>query len=405
MYQRRIFRYTFSLILAGGVLLFVPPLSAQLELKYFTPGARFGLDRRSKALLTPMGGSLQIQAVDRNPLIVAGPLQIPAGRFEIRRIVVRFRDPKNSRASLRGIELTDPQSGKLLKVDTLVQGDRSSYEMFPPSTSANAWKFPEYKPPTTVSSATVARIEIGSGINIDPDGPGPPPPNYQPPPGEPLILISVDVYVKNPNFSTATTGTTATPAIGLGPVVGVHPPAPKPAPAAPAVAVANIPDSKAVIYAITADNKLLWYRHDGREDGSFRWAATAGLPVGTGWNFRTVIGAGGGVLYAITTDGDLVWYRHDGRGGTFSWAQSQGQTINSGFKGLQVIGAGGGLLYALSRNGELRWYRHDGYADGADRWTAREGRLVVSNWHFFRIFAGDGGTLYGLTGKGDLYRF
>jgi hypothetical protein len=48
-----------------------------------------------------------------------------------------------------------------------------------------------------------------------------------------------------------------------------------------------------------------------------------------------------GVIYDVTTDGDLVWYRHFGRGdGSFKWAQAQGQTVNSGFKGMHVIAAG-----------------------------------------------------------------
>lgn len=403
MHPRTMIRFGAGLISALALLLFASPLLAQLELRFSTPGARFSLDRSSRGVLSKDTGGLKIQATDRNPLIVTGTLEMPAGRFEIRRIVVRFLNPKNSSASLRGIEIHDPQSGKLLKVDTHAEGDRSSFEQYPPSASANAWKFAESKPPTTVSSATVVRIEIGSGINIDPDGPGPPAPNYRPPPGEPFVLTSVDVYVTNPSFKLSTDSTTAVTDLGVLAAGGANPPAPKPAQAAPIV---NIPNSKAVIYAITSDNKLLWYRHDGREDGTFRWAAPTGLPVGTGWDFRTVIGAGGGILYAITADGDLIWYRHDGRGdGTFKWAQSQGQTVNSGFKGMQVIAAGGGVIYALKRNGELLWFRHDGYIDGSDRWTGREGKLVATNWHFLRIFAGDGGTIYGLTSKGGLYRF
>lgn len=41
MYASKIFRYAFNLIHAVEALLFVPPLSAQLKLKYFACGARF----------------------------------------------------------------------------------------------------------------------------------------------------------------------------------------------------------------------------------------------------------------------------------------------------------------------------------------------------------------------------
>jgi hypothetical protein len=39
---------------------------------------------------------------------------------------------------------------------------------------------------------------------------------------------------------------------------------------------------------INAQNELLWYRHEGREDGTGQWAATNGKVVGTGWNFKNV---------------------------------------------------------------------------------------------------------------------
>jgi hypothetical protein len=40
-----------------------------------------------------------------------------------------------------------------------------------------------------------------------------------------------------------------------------------------------------IIYAQMPNNDLLWYRHDGRGDGSFRWGFPEGKKVGVGWNF------------------------------------------------------------------------------------------------------------------------
>ncbi len=43
-----------------------------------------------------------------------------------------------------------------------------------------------------------------------------------------------------------------------------------------------------VIYGVADNDDLLWYRHDGRGDGSFRWAADEGKKVGNGWNFKNL---------------------------------------------------------------------------------------------------------------------
>jgi len=43
-----------------------------------------------------------------------------------------------------------------------------------------------------------------------------------------------------------------------------------------------------VIYGVTTNGDLMWYRHDGRGDGSFRWTAPQGKKVGIGWNVQHV---------------------------------------------------------------------------------------------------------------------
>jgi hypothetical protein len=42
------------------------------------------------------------------------------------------------------------------------------------------------------------------------------------------------------------------------------------------------------ITAVTFNDELMWYRHDGRSDGRFTWAAPEGKKVGTGWVFKDV---------------------------------------------------------------------------------------------------------------------
>ena len=93
-----------------------------------------------------------------------------------------------------------------------------------------------------------------------------------------------------------------------------------------------------VIYAITDADDLLWYRHDGRGNGSIRWAPNAGSKVGNGWHFKQVFSGGDGVIYAITDAGDLLWYRHDGRGnGSFRWPPNAGSKVGNGWHFKQVF--------------------------------------------------------------------
>jgi hypothetical protein len=44
-----------------------------------------------------------------------------------------------------------------------------------------------------------------------------------------------------------------------------------------------VADSDGIIYAIRSDGELLWYRHEGRDDGSAEWTEGTGRSIGTGW--------------------------------------------------------------------------------------------------------------------------
>jgi hypothetical protein len=170
---------------------------------------------------------------------------------------------------------------------------------------------------------------------------------------------------------------------------------------------------------------LLWYRHVGREDGTFRWEGPK--KVGTGWaGFEHVFSAGDGVIYVVepsvealvhaeggTTPahgGNLLWYRHLGYAdGTFRW---QGpQKVGTGWNGLRdVFASGDGVIYAVENfadavvqavggtikphGGNLRWFRHLGAADGTPRWQGP--RTVGAGWASLeRVFPGGGDIIYG----------
>jgi hypothetical protein len=182
------------------------------------------------------------------------------------------------------------------------------------------------------------------------------------------------------------------------------------------------PTVKGVIYAVqraalepttgrTVGKHLLWFRHEGRDDGSMAWAPASGAQVGNGWaGFSSVFSAGDGVVYAIEesgldpvtgrrTGGRLLWYRHAGwRDGAFDWAPNSGAIVASGWHDFSQTFAGDdGVVYAVRDNGDLLWMRHDGWHNGSAAWGNREGVKVGNGWgNFARIFPGDHGVIYAI---------
>jgi hypothetical protein len=190
------------------------------------------------------------------------------------------------------------------------------------------------------------------------------------------------------------------------------------------------------IYSVTPGNDLMWYRHEGRLDGTFRWAFANGKKVGSGWDFKEVFSGGDGIIYGVTpvvpglssvTDlkgspsggekgGDLLWALHVGRqDGSFRWTGPK--KVGSGWGSFRhVFSAGSGIIYAITpivpgtratgigpgmggrpaSGGDLMWYRHLGYADGSFRWEGP--KKVGSGWGTQQtVFSGDDGVIYAIT--------
>ncbi len=129
-------------------------------------------------------------------------------------------------------------------------------------------------------------------------------------------------------------------------------------------AVDLLPGGGGTIYALKRNGDLVWYRHDGYQNGEVKWAGP--LTVGTGWNsFTKIIPMGDGVLYGVLPDGTLVWNRHlnyqTGEGGYGGWAQPVKVGRGWGFKTL--IGGGKGVFYAVTDDGKVLWYRHKDVLD------------------------------------------
>lgn len=161
---------------------------------------------------------------------------------------------------------------------------------------------------------------------------------------------------------------------------------------------------------------LLWYRHLGREDGTFAWQGPK--RVGIRWDgFKHVFCGGDGIIYAIRDNGDLMWYRHVGYAdGSFVWEGPKKVGIGWG-ELTEVFYGGNGIIYGVTRRvgaathrtgggaappsgGELLWYQHLGRADGSFNWTGP--RVVGTRWDLLeRVFSDGAGIIYGVTRKVD----
>jgi hypothetical protein len=145
-----------------------------------------------------------------------------------------------------------------------------------------------------------------------------------------------------------------------------------------------------IIYAITQDGQLLWFKHSGFANGSAEWEGPAPVAMGFG-NYQQVFAGGNGVIYAIGADGILKWNRHLGYlNGAGDWAGVK--DVGRGWDGLrEVFSVGSGIIYAISQDGTLRWYKHVGYLDGRGMESpgAWQGRIEVGRgWHSFtRVIA------------------
>ncbi|MDR4504926.1 MAG: tachylectin-related carbohydrate-binding protein [Candidatus Scalindua sp.] len=165
-----------------------------------------------------------------------------------------------------------------------------------------------------------------------------------------------------------------------------------------------------VIYGVQEGGVLLWYQHEGYSDGAATWATNSGVKIGHGWDFRHVFSGGSGIVYAIEnksldprtgqrSGGDLLWYRHDGwQNGSQNWTGPH--RVGKGWGDFrQAFYAGEGVIYAIRDNGDILWYKHEGHSDGAFTWAQDSGKQVGHGWDFKHVFSGGGGIVYAIENK------
>ena len=176
-----------------------------------------------------------------------------------------------------------------------------------------------------------------------------------------------------------------------------------------------------VIYGVTPNGDLKWYKHTGSKMGlglydAGSWDPNSGKVIGTGWNgFRQLFATSDGIIYGIKPDGSLRWYKHDGQqtgNGLFDpsggWDPKSGKEVGVGWNTFkQVFAAPGGIIYGVMPNGDLKWYKHTAYRSGgglneANSWNAKSGKVIGTGWNFAHLIAGQNGIIYGVKTDGSL---
>jgi len=155
-----------------------------------------------------------------------------------------------------------------------------------------------------------------------------------------------------------------------------------------------VPGGDGVLYAIDQNGSLKWYKNNGFTEGSVNWLGpidvTPSQPSRLGQrlgspvdfrNFKQVFSGGEGVMYAITSDGTLVWYRHRGYlDGTHEWDGPK--NVGTGWSDFtRVFSPGDGTIYAMKPTGEVLWYLHAGYKDGTSSWQGPA--EIAADWNDF----------------------
>ena len=155
------------------------------------------------------------------------------------------------------------------------------------------------------------------------------------------------------------------------------------------------------IYTLTSDGTVRWYRHDGFNDGTFKW--TGPVEVARGWNYAKIFSGGEGIIYAIKDDGTLVWYRHNGYlNGGGAATMSAPRVVGSGWSGQRdIFAAGSGAIYVVRQDGTLSYYTHTGYATGEPTWSTP--RNVGTGWNSFKqIVSAGNGVILGIQEDGKV---
>jgi hypothetical protein len=141
-----------------------------------------------------------------------------------------------------------------------------------------------------------------------------------------------------------------------------------------------IPAGGNSFYVLNNADKLVWYQHNGFNDGTFNWKGP--VEVGSGWTFKKIFSGGEGIVYAIRQDGKLIWYKNNGADyGVRDWQEAK--EVGSGWADFKdVFSTGQGHIYAVRQDGTLWSYLQKSYASGAKSWYTE--KQIGSGWGDFQ---------------------
>lgn len=175
-----------------------------------------------------------------------------------------------------------------------------------------------------------------------------------------------------------------------------------------------VPGGGGVMYTVYADGRLKWFKHLGRDNGTYNWADGDGREIGSGWQIHTtVLASADGQLFGLCGDGTLWWHKWvltNALTGEGHWAPGTNNIIHRGFgEYASVFGGWNGVFYAVDEQGDLYWFRYvagDG-SNGPGAWANDGvGRKIASGKRDYDMFLADvDGIIYGVRHGAALHWF
>lgn len=151
-----------------------------------------------------------------------------------------------------------------------------------------------------------------------------------------------------------------------------------------------------ILYSVDAQGSLNWYKRTDYDEASTlsarmgtktmgvarQYLGPVRIAAGFG-NYTQVFSTGQGIIYAITADGRLLWFQHAGYQAGQPHLLGPKQ-VGSGWSDMKrVFSTGEGVIYAINKTGELFWYKHEGYMDGTPRWQGPT--KIAADWSNFAL--------------------
>jgi hypothetical protein len=162
-----------------------------------------------------------------------------------------------------------------------------------------------------------------------------------------------------------------------------------------------IPAGGNAFFALTKSNELVWYRHDGFNDGSGSWRGP--VKIGNSWHFSKIFSGGEGIIYAVKDDGTLLWYRYGNYSNASGYASWVGpKVVGAGWTTFkEIFSTGQGVIYGVKPDGKLMRYLHKGYVTGDSNWSGP--RSLGSGWqNYHQIMPVGSGVILAITDDGQM---